>query len=762
MSFTSLTKLPLIWASLAFLAGIALAGALPPFPTGLWLLLFASAGAAAWALRRRVAPLGLLALGTLCAGLLGAARYQAAQPAFGPGDLASYNDRGGWVYVQGVVSAPPEARQTYLEVRLAVEQLAQGAESRAVQGQLLVQTSFDAQLQYGDRVRLWGQLRTPSDDEDFSYRDYLARSGIHSLMAFPSLERLEGGQGHPFWAALYGLRERGVDVLYQLYPAQEAALLAGILLGDESGLSTAMKEAFNTSGTRHIIAISGFNISIIAGIFLSGFSRWLGQRRGLALAAVAIGAYTLLVGADAAVLRAALMGLLGLLALRTGRQAYALNSLAVAAGLMALLNPHVVWDVSFQLSAAATLGLILYAQPLNSWLHTVLQPRLSRARLQRIKGPLNDYVLLTLAAQITTLPLLLYHFGRLSLYSLPANVLVLPFQPVLMILGGASLLLGLLWLPLGQVLAFFVWGLATYSIRLSEGFASLPYAAPAVPVGLGVVGLYYAGLLAYSQRQALWAGLRHWQPRRELGLAALAAAALWVWSAALTAPDGLLTLTLLDVPGEALLLRTPQGRHLLIHGGASPAALAAELRHELPPGQRLDWLVVAGGRREQSGALAAVLPRLQPSQLGLSAGGSAARGLQALAEEHGLPVTELQPGDYWDLGDGGRLQVLARGPRGAVLYLSYKDFSALLPLGLDFDLLEELQASGAPPAHLLLLADGGFAGLNPPQWLQAISPQLVWSTDAVQGLAYPTYSTSAAGWLRLRTDGSQMWLDSGR
>ncbi len=762
MSFASLTKLPLLWLVPAFLAGVALASIPPPLFAGLWLLLSAGVGAAAWAFRRRLPAWGLLALGALCAGLLGAARYQAAQPAFGPGDLASYNDRGDWVYLQGVVSAPPEARQTYLEVLLTAEQLDLGGEQQAVQSKLLLQTSFDTRLQYGDRLRLWGQLSTPSAEEDFSYRDYLARSGIYSLMAFPSVGRLEGGQGHPFWAGLYGLRQRGVDALYQLYPAQEAALLAGILLGDESGLSAAMKEAFNTSGTRHIIAISGFNISIIAGIFLSGFSRWLGQRRGLVLAALAIGAYTLLVGADAAVLRAALMGLLGLLALRTGRQAYALNSLAAAAGLMALLNPHVVWDISFQLSSAATLGLILYAQPLNDWLGTVLQPRLPRAWLQRIQGPLNDYLLLTLAAQITTLPLLLYHFGRLSLVSLPANVLVLPFQPALMILGGASLLLGMLWLPLGQVLAFFVWGLATYSIRLSEGFASLPYAAPAVPLSLGLVGLYYAGLLVYSQRQVLAARLRRWQPRRGLGLAALAAGLLWVWSAALTAPDGLLTLTLLDVPGEALLLRTPQGRHLLIHGGASPAALAAELRHELPPGQRLDWLVVAGGRREQSGALGALLPRLLPGQLGLGAGGSTARGLQALAEEHGLPVTELQPGDYWDLGDGARLQVLARGPRGAVLYLSYRNFSALLPLGLDFDLLEDLQASGVPPAQLLLLADDGFAGLNPPEWLQAVSPQLVWSTQVIEGLGYPSYGTATQGWLRLRTDGLQMWLDSGR
>ncbi|MCW5877168.1 MAG: ComEC/Rec2 family competence protein [Anaerolineales bacterium] len=753
--------LPLLWLSPAFLAGIWLASWLAA-PAGIWLLLAGAAGAIAWALRARAPWAWLALLAAASAAALGAARYQAAQPVFGPGDLASYNDRGDWVYVEGEVSAPPEARETSLEVLLAAEQLGIDDREIPVRGKLLVQLGFGPRLQYGDRLRLWGQLSTPRDSEDFSYRSYLARQSVYSLMAFPHVEQLEAGQGEPFWAALYGLRGRGVDLLYQLYPAEEAALLAGILLGDESGLSRNLKEAFNISGTRHIIAISGFNISIIAGIFLSAFSRWLGQRRGLALAAVAISVYTLLVGADAAVVRAAIMGLLGLLALRTGRQGLAYNTLAVSAGLMALVNPHVLWDVSFQLSFVATLGLVLYAGPLGEWLRQALKRRLSPETALRLQGPLNDYLLLTLAAQVTTLPLLLYHFGRLSPYALPANILILPAQPALMMLGGASLLAGLLWLPLGRLLAFLVWGLAAYSIRISELFAGLPGATLALPIGLIAVLVYYAGLGALGLRRPLAAWLRKLRLRRELGLAALAAATLWLWSAAFTVPDGRLTLTLLDVPGEAILLRTPQGRYLLIHGGASPAALVAELRRELPPGQRLDWLLVAGARREQIGALAQALPRLQPGQVALAAAGNAPAALWELAAEQALPVAELQPGDQFDLGDGGSLQVLARGPRGAVLQLSYADFSALLPLGLDFDLLDELLAGGTPPAQLVLLADGGFPGLNPPEWLDALLPQLLWTTGEPQALGYPLLSSQANGWLRLSTDGSRMWLETRR
>src|SRR3970282_1209835 len=118
---------------------------------------------------------------------------------------------------------------------------------------------YRADLNYGDRLLLSGELITPPVYEDFSYRDYLARQSIYALMPFGSVEKLESGRGNPLWAALYVLRERGVETLYRIYPAREASLLAGILLGDESGLSENMKLVFNETGTRHIIAISGLD-----------------------------------------------------------------------------------------------------------------------------------------------------------------------------------------------------------------------------------------------------------------------------------------------------------------------------------------------------------------------------------------------------------------------------------------------------------------------------------------------------------------------
>lgn len=383
----SFRSLPLLWLSIAFLLGIALAARLPA-ALWLWLLLAILAAAILVASRRKLDWLAQFALLALCALLLGAARYQAAQPLFTPTDLAYYNDSDKLIEIHGQIIKPPVHHESYTELVVRADQLAStNGESRPVGGLVLARVALSAEWRYGDEVQVRGELQTPLEDEDFSYRDYLARQGIYSLLPFSSAEKIASGQGNLFWSLVYGLRQRSIEVIHRLYPDPEGALLAGILVGDESGLSNSLKTAFNDSGTRHIIAISGFNISIIAGLLLAIFSRWLGARRGIRLAILGIIFYTLLVGAEASVVRAAIMGTLALVARQVGRQQFALNTLAFSAAVMNLINPLLLWDVGFQLSFAATLGLVVYAEPIKTRVMSWLAPRLSEDWLIRLKGP---------------------------------------------------------------------------------------------------------------------------------------------------------------------------------------------------------------------------------------------------------------------------------------------------------------------------------------------------------------------------------------
>jgi competence protein ComEC len=186
---------------------------------------------------------------------------------------------------------------------------------------VLLATTWDPQdWHYGDRLRLQGYLETPATGDEFDYRQYLAQQGIYSTMQPEQIELLASHQGNLFWAGLYAFKDSALATLYQFYPDPEASLVAGILLGVESGIPADVERAFQESGTTEIIAISGFNIAILSGLFAAVFGRLLGRWRGAIVALTCIAVYTLLVRAGASVVRAALMGGLTLFAAQLGRR----------------------------------------------------------------------------------------------------------------------------------------------------------------------------------------------------------------------------------------------------------------------------------------------------------------------------------------------------------------------------------------------------------------------------------------------------------
>ena len=431
----------------------------------------------------------------------------------------------------------------------------------------------------------------------------------------------------------------------------------------------------------------------------------------------------------------------------------------------------------FQLSFAATLGIILYADRLQARFDRWLEPRVAESRRPALSAAAGEYVLVILAAQITTLPLLHYHFQRLSLIAFPANLLVLPVQPALMVVGGLSLMLGLIVPPLGRLLAFAAWPLAAFSNRMAQWFAGLPGAANAVPpFDVAWLVAFYV-LLFVASFAWDWLRPRLPKPRPAVALAGLAALTLWLWSAVAAAPTEHLTVTLLAVPdGEAILVTTPTGRNLLINGGSSSIELQQQLSAQMPPYHRqLDWLIVAGVRQEQLAGLANSLAALSPASVAWSgeADASFASGqLYQRVQAAGIPLEALRQGQRFDLGAGAELRVLAIGPRGALMRITYGDFRMLLPLGLDFDMLDEFDRGQAiGKVNVFMLADNGYVPLNPPEWLANLDPDLLWwplSADAPQAETLALKATRASlrtdlnGWVRLRTDGALLWLESER
>ncbi len=764
--------MPLMWLSLAFLLGI-LAASLFPLPWAAWLGL-GCGGVFLAVVERRLRPQvpfllrlqrhSRLALGALLAAFFfGAARLQAALPAPTPHDAAWYNGRGD-LRLAGVVTAPPDVRERNVRLRVRVEGITPAGRREAipVSGGVLAVVHRGGEWQVGDRVLLIGRLETPPENEDFSYKDYLARQGLHSLMEYPGVLQRTAATGGQFWfqRGLFRLRQQAYDFINRSIPQPEAALLAGILLGLDDDIPPSLMEAFRETGTSHIIAISGFNIAILAGLF-GMFTRRLLPPLPAAVAAVAgIAVYSLMVGGQASVVRAAIMGGMGLFGHVLGRRQSGLNSLAFTGAVMCLFNPLLPWDAGFQLSFSATLGLVLFAEPLQESFIRLAERFVAAGTARRLAGPVGEYFLFTLAAQVTTLPVLVATFGRLSLSGLLANPLILPLQPAVMILGGLAVIGGLVFEPLGWLLAQAAWLPLAYTTRMTELLARMPggmvASGPPGPLSLGL----YALLVALLASRPPLKTIRKWIPMALL--LALFTLAVLAWKTVVAAPQGRLSIVLLPLQdGPALLIRSPAGGRVLLEGSSSSRELGSALARRLPPlDHRLDAVVLANASGNALEGLPVTLERFPPGLVWAAPSMQKYRrwqDLQTWFQHQGTSLDVMEPGETLDLGGGVRLEALQVNQQGAALLVRWGRFRALFPGGAPPQSLPEGATAGLPVIVLSArdLKEGGFA-----PW-QESRPLLGVECDPRQDdpdwLALERYA-----WLEIRSDGERMWVEGGR
>ncbi len=738
--------MPLLWLSAAFLLGIALASVVS-VPLPVWLaggMLTFAGGLAEWRARRgRWSGPPVPCLLIAAALLLGGARCQSAVPRFTSADLAFYNGIGP-VRLSGTLAAPPDRRDGSTLLRVRVERLVpEWGAARPVRGMALVRLSgTQDQLAYGERVTMAGWLEAPPEDESFSYRDYLARQGIYSYLEDPAVESRGMGPRSPLWAAVYGLRERGYRWILDTFSQPEAALMAGVLLGLERDFPPELEQAFRDTGTAHIVAISGANLSVVTALFLLLFGRLLPRGPAALASLAAVVFYTLLVGGQPPVVRAAVMGAAAMGGSLIGRRGSGLNSLGFCAALMCLFSPHLLRDASFQLSFSATLGLVLYGERLERRVTAWLQPRMGEGRAARLAAPLNEYLMLTLAAQITTLPVTLYHFQRLSLTTLIANPLVLPAQPLLMILGGLALLAGWVLPGLGALLGLPVWTLAAYTTRLVLLLGSIPSGAVSLgPVPGWLPWLLYALLFAFTLP-----GRARTPAGGVLRPAALVVVLLLGsglgWRSMRAAPDGQLHLSVMALDGgPAVLARAPGGQVILLGGSASANALSGALGQRLPPvGAHLDAVVLFDGGEKALRGLPLTLERFPPEQV-LWAVEPPQRAsvdrLRAKLHQSGVPLERFHPAQEMllDPAAGVRLVALTGAGGQAGWLLEWKSLRVLNPGGLPpGDLPENLRPG------LLILNDGSLEKGSPEAWA-ALGAQV--TAVASQGLDLPV------DWVRL-------------
>jgi competence protein ComEC len=763
----SLAAAPLLPPAAAFAGGIAAASWLT-VPSPPLLALAAGLLLAALICARR-APRVAVAFVLAAVAALGVLR--AAPPPL-PEDHLARRAREGALTIEGRLAQEP-VRWAPDRVRLLLdaEAIHLGSERLPASGlvQLTVYGEPAAPLGEGQRVIVDARVHRPigyRNPGSFDYPAHLRREGI-LLVGNARAERVVALTADaPPWRV--ALKRWAVQTIASRLPEASAALLAGLLLGERSALPPVSDEAFRRAGVYHILAVSGFNVALLAAAVFGGLALCGIPRRAVAVvaAAVLVG-FALVVGGQPSVLRATVMGLLLLAALLLERQSQLPNALALATLLLLLWRPGDLWEPGFQLSFAATAGIVY------------LTPWLTERLTARGWPPwLAAAVAVSLGAQAAVTPLMLVHFNQLSLIGIAANLAVVPLAAVATTLGMGALLAELLPGPTGPLCFDCLWLVLLLLRAVVAVAAAVPGAMVHLPAPMLAASLaWYAALLlapmtaGSRRRRILVSGL----------LLAVAALSLWPW---LALTDRMLRVTFLDVgQGDAILIELPEGPRLLVDGGPGGGRrldvgerVLAPFLWNRPLG-RLDVVALSHWDVDHSGGLAAVLSRFPVREFWESgrAPGGAAETVAALARAR-VPRRVLTAGQRLWLGHA-LLTVLGPAPgpplaandESLVLRLDWRGVSLLLPgdLGARGEALL-LERGGPLRALALKVAHHGSRSSSGAPFVAAAQPRIaVISVGARNPFRHPSpeavarleaagariYRTDRDGAVILETDG---------
>lgn len=395
------------------------------------------------------------------------------------------------VEIIGVIATEPDMRLDSARYVVETYQVVVSSTVKNVSGRVYVKSDRYPHYNYGDQLKIKCALEKPEPIVDettgqvFRYDLYLALQKVFAICNRSQVNRISSGNGDYVFTAILQAKSALANKISDLWPEPEASFMAGLLYGYRGGLGE-LNELFSRTGVTHIVAVSGFNISVIATILITAavYAR-IQRQKAFWLVSVGIVGFVIFTGASASVVRAGVMGIIALLAKHVGRMSRIGNVMLVAAVIMVLQNPLVLWhDAGFQLSFLSTLGLV-YVAPLLQRFEKYFPEFLG----------LRENIVSTLAAIISTLPLILYQFGRLSLVAPIVNVLILWLISWLMLAGTVAVVVGAIIPGLGIFIAWPAHLGMQYIITVVSWFAGLSFASVDIRAPAWLAILVYILLL---------------------------------------------------------------------------------------------------------------------------------------------------------------------------------------------------------------------------------------------------------------------------
>lgn len=781
----------LVYIVVAWVMGIHIAQAAPQIHANSWLGGVMLCLALGWAIRRSRRLLLLVTVAALCAG---AWRTALIPPS---SEIAAYNGSAGTV--TGIVAVEPDLRDDRIQLRVEVESIFVHSHHQATSGLVLVEAERSATVAFGDRIRATGSLTMPPSWDTFSYAAYLSRQGIFSRMTNAAVEVISAGHGNPIQSLLLELKQSVKRSIGDALPDPQASLLAGILTGDESGIATELAEDFSRVGASHVIAISGFNMVIVSAIVFRAMLALSGDNKPFAgfCAVAIIFVYAIFVGSSPGVMRAALMSSLAIVGDLLGRKTFKPASLAFAAVIL-LSYPAVLRDLGFQLSFCAVLGLVMFADPLSSRLKRLLERSLPGRLAHILHGLLVEPLVATVAAQITTLPLTILYFGKLSLVALPVNLLIVPAQSALLVLGLVAVSVYAFVPALGTLLLWADMLFLSWTINVVRAFAQLEFVELVVDFDGRIIQAFYilliGGTIVKTARLPFAHRLLAFIRRRIVlvGMACGSCIVLVLMLAMLRSrSDGQLHVWLLDLGhSNAILMQSPGGAHILVDGGRFPSRLLTALGDRLPFYDRtIELLAITHPDPWDISALNQVLERYEIGAAlyhGQPNRGEVFKQIEDKLETSGIDVVPVRAGYRIQLDDGLVLEALHPPALPAitdnlhdnalVLRVSYGDASFLLTSDLGRDGQRDLLGRGEwLAATVLQLPQHASRSSLDAGFLRHVQPQLAMvqidaantrgdpDSDTLAMLDdddVPVLRTDESGTVHISTDGERLFVHS--
>ncbi len=321
-----------------------------------------------------------------------------------------------------------------------------------------------------------------SSQEEYQIGDYVLLSGKFSSGVVWADEIKVMEPSHSWLVALAKIRSAMIGNVARILPEPAAGLVAGMTLGVKQ-IEANFKQTLITTGTIHLVVVSGQNISLICG-FLIGLASLIGRRAAIILAALLGITYCLMVGFEPPTVRALLMVLFAYLAAILGKQGSGIEALAIAGFIMTIISPQIILDLSFQLSFLSTLGILLFAASLQE-------------KIKILPVVFRESLAVTLSAQILILPILVFNFGQISLISPLANLAIAPLIVPILFFGMTQVLLG--FLPVvSQLMMFMLYPLSWIFVRMVDILSSVPFATiDQLGIDILIVIIYYFVIVLY-------------------------------------------------------------------------------------------------------------------------------------------------------------------------------------------------------------------------------------------------------------------------